>query len=558
MKSERKKWYKAKKKSDDVLSSIINLTYVLGIDVEISYIRKILNAHPDYPSLLTVSHVLMEMDIENETLEGTIDELSSDDYPGLALMKNQSLIVLKKIDFEARCMHCIDSTVGHKIFSFETFETLWSGIVIRTALPNSSEILHSKASRGRIISEKILHFPFSAAISIFLLGIFFSIPAFESLGYSKSIFFLGILKLTGLILSLFLFWGSSKGSFFFQKICSTRGIFDCKKVIQSPAGKLFGMSLIEWGIIYFSCGILLLFLGIHSEDITVYKNLISLMTITAMTYSVYLLIYQFAYMKKMCLLCLVIQICIWTEFFILLKSIDFSFRWISGYFVTLFILCLLTIFLTWRAVRYCIYMSWKLEKKEIELLKTRRNPEYVNFILSKSKKFDIGRFPNEIEYGGDEAIVNIIFVMHPFCKPCHNTFSQLNKLVRQGRGKVQGVIRIITGTKELDGLDVEVAKIVFYYLVAHGARASIEVLSDWLYMENNSNEYGKKRLKWLQNRYPCINNDLIVEADNIVNAHREWGASIPIVTTPVIFLNDIQLPQNFQISDLTYYLFYNM
>jgi uncharacterized membrane protein len=558
MKSESRKWYKARQKSDDVLSSIINLTYVLGIDVEISYLRKILHAHPDYPSLLAVSHVLMELDIENETLEGTIDELSRDDYPGLALMKNQTLIVLKRIDFETRCMHCIDSTVGHKIFSFETFETLWGGVIIRTALPNSSESLHSKVNRVRIISKKILHFPFSAAISFFLLGIYFSIPAFESLGYSKSLFFLGIIKLTGLLLSLFLFWGASKNSFFFQKICSTRGVFDCKNVIQSPAGKWFGMSLIEWGIIYFSSGILLLFLGIQSEKITIYDNLIALMTITAITYSVYLLIYQFAYLKKICLLYLVVQICIWTEFFILLKSIDFSFRWISGYFVTIFFLCLLTVFLTWKAVRYFIYMSWKLEKNEIDLLKIRRNPGYVKFILSKAKKFDTGRFSNELEYGGDEAIFNIIFVMHPFCKPCHNTFSQLNKLVRQGRGKLKGVIRIITGTKELDGLDFEVAKIVFYYLVAHGARASLEVLKDWLSMENNSNEYGKKRLKWLQNRYPCINNDLIAEAENIVKAHREWGASIPIVATPVIFLNDSQLPQNFQLSDLSNYIFYNM
>jgi hypothetical protein len=95
MKSKSRKWYKAKQKFDDVLSSIINLTYVLGIDVEVSYLRKILHAHHDYPSVLAVSHILMELDIENETLEGTIDDLSRDDYPGLALIKNQSFIVLK-------------------------------------------------------------------------------------------------------------------------------------------------------------------------------------------------------------------------------------------------------------------------------------------------------------------------------------------------------------------------------------------------------------------------------------------------------------------------------
>lgn len=68
MKNQKRKWYKAKQKLDDILSSIINLTYVLGIEVEISYLRKILHSHPDYPSLLAVSHVLMELDIENETL----------------------------------------------------------------------------------------------------------------------------------------------------------------------------------------------------------------------------------------------------------------------------------------------------------------------------------------------------------------------------------------------------------------------------------------------------------------------------------------------------------
>ncbi len=224
MKSQTRKWYKAKHESDDVLSSIINLTYVLGIDVEISLLRKILHSHPDYPGLLAVSHVLMELDIENETLKGTINDLSSNDYPGLALLKNQSLIVIKSIDFETRCLHCIDSKVGHRIFSFETFETLWSGVIIRTALSKSSAILQSKDSHIRIIYKKILQFPFSASISFLFLGFFFSIPVFESLSYSIELFFLGVIKLTGLLLSLFFFWGVSKKNYFFQKICTTRGV----------------------------------------------------------------------------------------------------------------------------------------------------------------------------------------------------------------------------------------------------------------------------------------------------------------------------------------------
>ncbi len=555
MKSQSRKWYKAKQESDDVLSSIINLTYVLGIDVEISFLRKILHSHHDYPSLLAVSHVLKELDIENEALKGTIDDLSSNDYPGLALLKNQSLIVIKSIDFKSRCFNCIDSMVGHRVFSFEMFEKLWSGVIIRTSLSESSAILQSKISHIRIIYRKILRFPFSAAISFFLLGIFFSIPVFEYWGHSIGLFLLGIIKLTGLLLSLFFFWGASKSNYLFQKICTTGVIFDCQKVINSPAGKLLGMSLIEWSILYFSNGILLLFLGINSDNVIIYENLLALITIAALIYSVYLVIYQFAYLKKICLLCQCVQICIWSEFVILQKAIDFSFHWISLYLVTIFILCLLTVFLVWKSIKYFIYLRWEKERNEVELLKTRRNPEYIKFILSNAKKIDTGRFSKELAYGGDEALFKIIFVMHPFCKPCHETFSQLNKLIRQGRGKVRGVVRIITGTKKFASLDVEVAKIVYYHLLASGTTASLEVLSDWFYLETNAHENDRKKLKWLQQRYPCINNDLISEAENIVKAHCEWGASIPINATPVIFFNGILLPQNFHVSDLTFYIF---
>jgi len=558
MKDQKRKWYKAKHKSDDILSSIINLTYVLGIDVEISYLRKKLHSHPDYPSLLAVSHVLMELDIENETLKGTIDDLSSNDYPGLALLREQSLIVIKSIDFESRCLYCIDPTLGLKIFSFEKFETLWSGIIIRTALSKSSDILQPKESHIRIIYRKILQFPFSAAASFFLLGAFFSIPAFESLAYSKGLFFLGITKLTGLLLSLFIFWGASKSNYFFQKICITRGVFDCKNVINSPAGKMLGMSLFEWGILYFSSGILLLFLGINSDNVIIYENLIALITIAAMIYSVYLITYQFVYLKKICLICQFVQICIWSEFFILQKFIDFSFRWISVYLMTIFMICLSTIFLTWKSIKYMIYSGWKIERDEIELLKIRQNPEYINYILSNSKKNDTGVFSKELEYGGDEAFCIIIFVIHPFCKPCHEAFSQFNKLIIQGRGKVKGVIRIITGTKKFGDLDFEVAKIVYYHMLDNGSRAALDVLRDWFFMDNKERTNIKRRLKRLQQRYPCNKNDLILEAEKIVRALREWSASIPIVGTPVFFFNDIQLPQNFQISDLTYYLLYNM
>ncbi len=558
MKSQSRKWYKAKQKSEDILSSIINLTYVLGMDVEISFLRKILHSHPDYPSLLALSHVLKELDIENEALKGTIDDLSINDYPGLALLKNQSLIVIKSIDFESRCFHCIDSKVGPRVFPFETFATLWSGVIIRTSLSESSAILQSKDSHIRIIYRKILRFPFSAAISFFLLAIFFSIPVFESWAYSIGIFFLGIIKLTGLLLSLFFFWGASNSNYLFQKICTTRVIFDCQKVINSPAGKLLGMSLIEWSILYFANGILLLFLGINSDNVIIYENLLALITIAAMIYSIYLVIYQFAYLKKICLLCQCVQICIWSEFFVLKKSIDFSFRWISLYLVATFILCLITLFIAWKSLKCVIYLGWEIEKKEIELLKTRRNPEYINFILSNAKKIDTGRFSKELAYGGDEAIFNIIFVMHPFCKPCQETFSQLNKLIRQGRGKVRGIIRIVTGTKKFANLDVEVAKIVYYHLIANGTTASLEVLRDWFYRETDATENYKNKLKWLQQRYPCINNDFISEAEDLVKANCEWGASIPIVVTPLIFFNDIQLPQNFHISDLTFYIFNNI
>ena len=128
-------------------------------------------------------------------------------------------------------------------------------------------------------------------------------------------------------------------------------------------------------------------------------------------------------------------------------------------------------------------------------------------------------------------------------------------MIRQGRGKVNGVIRIITGTKKQDGLDIEVAMIVYYYLLANGNISALEVLRYWFYLGNKIKGDGRKRLRRLQNRYPCINNDLILEAENIVNAHREWSTSIPVVSTPLIFFKDILLPQNFYISDLTYYIF---
>ena len=555
MNLKRGKRFKAKRQSDDILAAIINLSYVLGADVDISEARKTLLAHPCYPSLLAVSHVLRELDIENETLKGTITDLSGDDYPALVLMKNQSLMVLEKIDFETRHLYCIDSISGHKTFSFDTFNALWSGVIIRASFTGSPGIAPGKASTIGKTLEKIHLQPISAAISFLVLGIIFSIPAFAFKGYSKSILFLGCVKLAGLILSLFFFRGSSKSTFFFQKICSTRGIFDCKKVIQSPAGKLLGISLIEWSIIYFSSGILLLFMGIHGESIITYEKYIAIMNILALGFSIYLLVYQSVYLKKLCLLCLLLQLCIWAEFFIVKSSVDLSFQWISGYSAILFMLCLLTGFLTWTAIRERIFLSWKVEKNEIDMLKIRRNPGYVDFILSQTKKVDTGSFSREMAYGDDKAIFNILLVLHPLCRHCRETFVRFNKLVRQGQGKVRGIIRILTGSKDMDGLDDKVAGIVFYYLAAHNAQKALDVLSDWFYILEKSGTVGKNKLKWLQTRYPCPDSVAMEEATQIMEVQRKWGIDFPIDSTPTLFFNDRQLPQDFQLSDLTYTIF---
>jgi uncharacterized membrane protein len=102
-----------------------------------------------------------------------------------------------------------------------------------------------------------------------------------------------------------------------DKICGFSSGVDCDSVLSSEASRIFGnINLADAGIIYFT-STLLYILGVNAFNQLWLLAVVSAVSIVFPVYSIY---YQGFRLRKWCPFCLVVQVTLIAEFFILLPA----------------------------------------------------------------------------------------------------------------------------------------------------------------------------------------------------------------------------------------------
>ncbi len=123
-----------------------------------------------------------------------------------------------------------------------------------------------------------------------------------------------LLKTVGLLASFLLVLGTLKAPFF-KRFCPRNPWFDCQKVIDSPAGKLFGLvHIADLGVLYFSGTLLLLVIGAFKPDFYYHALYLGLLNLLTLPYTLFSVAYQALRVHKWCALCLIVQAVFWLEF----------------------------------------------------------------------------------------------------------------------------------------------------------------------------------------------------------------------------------------------------
>jgi uncharacterized membrane protein len=309
-----KDWYKQKSNADHLIAVIYNLCQLLRIPVTLTGIRSAVKSHPNYPSLLSIAQSLERFGINNEALKGTVNDLSEDDYPSIAHLKSDQFIIIEEIDQEG--VQFIDPAKGRIYCILEDFEKIWSGVLLRVTIGQKAGEKDFPLKRKKEIYSNIRKILVLPALILLITAIFSY--GLRGVANSGKLLALWGVKLSGLFICLTLFNESP----IMQYACAFGKKVNCRRVLNSPAGKLFGISMSELGIFYFSSGLLTLLLMHYMEQVELTIFLLAILNLLTLPYTIFSVLYQALVIKSWCLLCLSIQTLFWIEFFLLLNSIS--------------------------------------------------------------------------------------------------------------------------------------------------------------------------------------------------------------------------------------------
>jgi uncharacterized membrane protein/protein-disulfide isomerase len=547
--------------TDNLSTTIYNLLMALKIPATYSYVNKTLKEHPDVPSLLSLAESLPNWGVKTEGVKGEVADLSDVDYPSIVHLSKsnmkQSYAVLENIeDGHASIIH---SSEGRKSYTLDEFAEIWSGILLRVFPEKNADEpdyeAHQKSQR-LVVFRKLLTkigLPF-----LFLIAFGYGLA---QAGFLDTLIPLGLAKVIGFILCSIMVAASLGSADMLRSLCPMGKVVNCARVMRSPAGRIFGISMAEWGLLYFGGGLLTLlasfFFGQLANDL-LFLGLIGLLTLP---YTLFSIVYQAFFVRSWCWMCLVIMGIFWFEFYLLYdRTIPFL---TSGALEVSFPLSILLGFgitaLTWISLRSVLNEAETAKKSEHKITQMRREPEYIKFKLDKADPTNMGNLPYEVEIGPSDAKITITAVVNPLCGHCWKAFNQLDQMISIAKGNLKGAVRFLvtpdkeeeTPTEIEEFLDREVSLLALM-MAQDGKRELVhQALADW-FVPGDS--FSKAKYNRWQQKYTLGDEKMKQKAKNVLNMHRSWAMNSNIAGTPALFFNNRRLPVGFQLDDLKIFL----
>lgn len=528
---------------EPIVKATIYLLRELRIKVNDFTVNEALQNHPDWPSILCISDALNKWNIPNATAKidkNNIDELP---VPFLAYNDNTQSPLSLITDVNGATVQLLENDFEKKVTkSKEEFLKQWNGIYL-IAEPNEQS-----GEKDHDIKQKEAFFKSllpAGLIALVLFIFFYSYFAAKTIAaeYRLAVFFYLIILICGLVVSVALLWYEiDKSNPFLHKFCTVIKKGNCNAILTGKHSKVFSwLSWSEVGFFYFAGALLvMLFSGFANQSLA----LVTLFNLAALVYPFYSIYYQLQVAKQWCVLCLSVQT------LLVLSTVNISFfkLWntipeISVAFSMLsFILYLLPVFF-WFVLKPYILKLQEAKNTKREFLRIKFNSEIFNALLKKQKRVHISPQGLGITIGNPTATNELIKVCNPYCSPCAKAHPKIEALLEEIPDLKA---RVIFTTPNKEG---HPALKITSHLLAIAAQENESktklALVDWYNKEEKSYEI-------FATKYPM--NGELQEQGAKVEAMSKWCTEMRIFYTPTIFINGYQLPEAYNINDLSYFL----
>lgn len=485
----------------DYIISIIKRTLLkYDIAYDTKRVTEILLSDNAYPSALAIIRTLYYYGIKSEAYKSDFESLKREETAMIVhctldeghfyFVENITNSNIKLYDGETHLME-IDS-----------FLNLWDGIVI--VIGDNKSIKTSRKTSNKSMSKKIM------LVFLLILSI--------SLCKDVPTLFQMLINYVGLFISIILFY---KNLFPNTDIplCHIGKYINCNAVSKyNPLGvKIpFGLSLV--GTMFFIFDIFAILLGISSIILFIAYILGTLC-------SIYLLGYQIFHIRKYCLYCLMVGLCIITKIVLLALSCKITSIWTITMLVeSLFCFIFATI------MTCIIYKSinYKREKEEsiINALSLKRTPQLFWERTSSVKEVEMPKQPS-LSFGMGKMIT-IDTIIELGCQHCQNAINILVPILEQYIDFVTWNIYIFEPASDADEKNSTALELMELYKRQKG--------NFFFYLKKHKFHYDSID----------ISEETILENENI----QKYLQSISIKYFPYIAINSRPFPPKFNIKDL--------
>ncbi|AZI24113.1 hypothetical protein EA772_01670 [Pedobacter sp. G11] len=506
----------------------------LNIKVSSGTVKKTLEDHPEYPSLLAISDSLKEWHVENDAYRIDKEDYNPSDllYPFLAHTQHKGgmFIIVNKIE-NGQVVYS-DEDKKNGVISEESFLKAWTGVALYAAAkPTSGE----KRYFSNKLQDSFGIAKFPLLIMVLFMAIWFSMDKQQlTSGYVISIF----LKLIGVGVSVLLLLHSiDANNPLVQNLCSLGSKNSCNAVLKSDAAKLTSwLSWSEIGFFYFTGSFLSLLLVPSSAPVIVWLN------IFALPYTIYSLSYQYS-RRNWCLLCCTVQAILLAEFLSnFFTGSILNPGSLDDRLIIEIALCFLIPILVWSALKPFFTKATLIAPLKNQLKKFKFNSDLFDEALRKQPSYAVTDDLMPIRLGNPEAQTIITIVSNPFCEPCAKAHRVIDEWLTY-RDDIQ--LKIIFSTADHDDdQKTMVSRHVSALSLSNDPALLERALNDW-YGQNK-----KKYENWAQ-KYPVELGDNVSQ---VTQRQKEWCEMADISVTPTVLVNGRKLPEAYRLEDIKYLL----
>ncbi len=525
-----------------------SLLQSLRVKVTPRTLKKEIEEHPHYPSLLCISDVLNKYGVENITASFKTDSVAAIPPPYITRLKspggNKDLLVTvyKKegdhIHFHDPEKHTFSSSIEKDFVAAST-----GVVLLAEATENAGEPGYSRQLTNWRM-ERLSKYLLLVLAPLLILS-----QAWDSLssGLDNAIWpiLFSLLTFAGLTTTLLLLaYETDQHNPLLKQICGLSEKVNCGKVLQSKAASIGGISWSIIGFTYFAGSLLTQLFHPTTFGFTTYLNLLALPYVP---FSVY---YQWKVIRQWCPLCLAVQAILVLQGLTSLAGHLYKLPAISIHAV------LLTGFayLIPGSILTFIMPVMKKSKEAVQLTRQwkrlKQDPAIFEGLLSQRTNIP-GPGPIGITLGNPLATQQIIKVCSPYCHPCSLAHPVIEDLLEH-HPDVQ--VRIIfKGPSNSNDAKWLPAKHLMA-IAATGNEVLIkQALDDWYLAD-------KKDYAVFSAKYP-LDTPLELQ-DAAVAEMQEWCQTADIRYTPTILMTHAangpgtcrELPDMYSVNDLKYFL----